>query len=104
MLSVSFLPGGIPDPAGDPDEATRQRWRSRYFAALRRLEQAGIRTVADQQRGTENYIALRARWDHYIQAFTRYMAHDMQNIDPAGSRPRAMDDRQDFQTRLRSAG
>jgi hypothetical protein len=104
VLSVSFLPDGMPDHADGPDEPTRQRWRSRYHAALRRLQQAGIRTAPDEQRGAENYIALRARWDRYIGAFAHYMVHDMQNIDPAGSRPHVTDERQDFQTRLRSAG
>jgi hypothetical protein len=104
LLAASFLPGGLPQDSHGPDPATLDRWRRRYSAALRRLRQAGIQTIADEQAGAEVYVSLRARWDRYITTFADWMAHDMDTIDPAGARPESADQRQDFRTRLRAAG
>jgi hypothetical protein len=104
LLAVSYLPGGLPDAPEEPDEATLERWRRRYAAALRRLRQAGIDTAADEAAGAEVYVSLRARWDRYIVAFADYMAHGMAEIDPVGSNPEVTDERQEFRTRLRAAG
>ena len=52
-LENTFLPGGAPDRQDLPDMQTQDRWRRRYVAALHRLRQAGIRTVADEQAGAE---------------------------------------------------
>jgi hypothetical protein len=105
LLGATFLPKGLPDPVQEaPDDATLERWRRRYFAAARRLRQAGIQTNDDEQNGAETYIALRARWDRHIAAIAEHMAHDYETIDPAGTDPESIDERQDFRTRLRSAG
>ena len=50
------------DPAqlGSPPAAgARQRWRTRYMAALERMRQAGIKTIADPDTGFEIYVSLR---------------------------------------------
>lgn len=86
-LEGTFLPGGVPDLQGPPDEQTLDRWRRRYFAALRRLRQAGIQTVADEQAGAEVYASLRAWWDLYITTLAPLMAYSMEEIDPVGSAP-----------------
>lgn len=104
MLAVAFLPGGLPETAHAPDAQTLERWRARYFAARRRLAQAAIPLLPDQEAGAQNYVALRARWDRYIVHFTRFLAHDMEQVDPAGGNPGDSDERQEFNIRLRSAG
>ena len=104
LLADSFLPGGMPEPKGDADASTRDRWQQRYLAALRRLREAGIETIRDDANGAETYAALRARWDRYVKAFADHMLHDLDAIDPAGTHPEAADQRPPFETRLRSAG
>jgi hypothetical protein len=102
LLATTFLPGGMPDPP-DPDEATLERWRRRYSAAVRRLRQANIATIEDEQQGVETYIALRARWDRYIETFARHMGHSVEDVDPVGVNPKTSDERPDFATRMRAA-
>jgi hypothetical protein len=105
LLSESFLPQGLPDPNDHPpDEYTLDHWRRRHQAALHRFRQAGIRTIADERIGVENYIALRSRWDRFITALAEHMAHDMETIDPAGANPARAEQREEFTARLRSAG
>ncbi len=84
ILETAFLHGGVPRPV-PPDADTRQRWRGRYFAALRAFEEAGIATAADPQGGAEAYIALRTQWCNRIQKLAHSMLHSMNEIDPAGS-------------------
>lgn len=103
FLTDSFLPNGVPEPE-EPDEQAREQWRRRYRAALRVLQDANIRTIEDQAEGAENYVVLRARWDRFIRALGEHMAYGMDVLDPAGNDPRASDERQEFHTRLRSAG
>ncbi|HEV2800509.1 MAG TPA: hypothetical protein VGW12_08435 [Pyrinomonadaceae bacterium] len=103
-LSDTFLPNRVPRSPEPPDAQTRERWRRRYFAALRRLRQAGIEITADEQSGADIYISLRAEWDYLITMLAPTLAYDMEEIDPAGSRPASADERQEFQTRLSSAG
>ncbi len=104
LLAVSFLPDGIPEDPSPPEPEKIELWRRRYLAALERFRQANIRTIADEHLGFENYVNLRVRWDRYITTFANHMRHDMQNIDPAGSKPELIEERQPFTTRLRSAG
>ena len=95
----------MPSPDdGLPDEQTLERWRHRYHTALHRFRQADIRTIQDEDAGAENYLALRSRWDRFVTALARHMAHDMETIDPAGQDPAQIAHREDFRARLRSAG
>ena len=101
-VAPAFFPAGFaekPDP--DSHQAT---WLRRYLSAMRRLQRAGIQTVADEQAGADRYVSLRSQWDHYIRAYTHFMAYDVHEIDPAGSNPPEVDDRQAYRTPLRSAG
>jgi hypothetical protein len=83
---------------------TEDQWRQRYFVALRRLRQAGIRTIGHEQAGVEIFISLRAQWDRFIGAHSAFMAYQMREIDPASVGPQQSDQRQEFRTRLRPAG
>ena len=101
-LSIVFLPQGLPQ--GEPDEKEIERWRRRYAAALKRLRQAGITTIADEAAGAEVYITLRAQWDRYVHAFANHMIHPMDQIDPAGEHPEDANELPEFQQRLRAVG
>jgi len=88
----------------EPQEKQKQQWRQRYFAALRRLRQAGIETFRDEQAGVEIYISLRADWYRYSGAYAAFMACEMREIGPACVDPQQSDQRQEFRTRPRGAG
>jgi hypothetical protein len=101
-LSIVFLPEGIPEQ--EADEQTKERWRRRYHAALRRQQQAGVQTIADEGAGAEVYVNLRARWDRYIAVFADHMMHTLDVIDPAGCNPDSIEQRAEFTQRLRAVG
>src|SRR5918993_137152 len=62
-----LLPRGLRNaPAAEPDAATLDRWRRRYQAGLRRLRQAGLKTIADERQGLEIYVGLRMKWDRSV--------------------------------------
>jgi len=103
FLTDSFLPRGIPE-ADEPDEQVKECWRRRYRAAVRRLRQAEIHTSEDASIGEETYVNLRTRWDRFIRAMSQHMAYRMDVIDPASANPAEVEERQEFHTRLRSAG
>lgn len=102
-LDRMFLPGGVSE-APAPDAPTLERWRRRYFAALRRLRQAGIHTIVDEQTGVRDYISLRSGWDIQITRLAPALAYRMEEIDPAGNRTETVDERPAFTEDLRSAG
>lgn len=84
----------------EPDEATRERWRRRYHAAVRRLRQAGVKTYADETVGAEIYASLRAEWDHRMQVLAPAMGYTMKELDPAGNDPGTTDRLPAFERRL----
>ena len=86
-----------------PDDETRERWRRRYAAAVRRLRQAGVATYHDEAVGAEIYASLRAEWDHRIRVLAPAMGYEMKEIDPAGADPKTTDQLQDFERRLTMA-
>lgn len=100
-LEENFLPGGLPEPPDTPDLDQQDRWRRRYYAALSRLRQAGIRTIGDEQGGAQAYVALRAQWDPYISELAPAMVYSIEEIDPAGQNPEGTGQRPDFRVRLR---
>jgi hypothetical protein len=101
-----LLPRGLRDaPTAPPDAVTLDRWRKRYDAGLRRLREAGLRTIADEREGFEVYVSLRVKWDRPIAALARFMAVDPRNADPVGTDPQSATARPDFAAaRLHSAG
>jgi hypothetical protein len=101
-LMNAFL-GGPPDPPDAVDPAAAERWERRYYAALRRLRQADIKTVADEAEGAATYVALRAEWDYLIADLAPQLGFSMEEIDPEGSHPEQSDERDEFAARLRSA-
>lgn len=103
-LGDTFLSGNATDLRAAPDAQTLDGWRRRYFAALRRLGQAGLKTRGDEQAGADLYVSLRAEWDHHVKTLAAALAYRVEEIDPAGSRPQSVDERQEFSARLHSAG
>jgi len=101
-LTDNFVPGDTGER--EPDEQTRDRWHRRYQAALQRFRQAGIETIADETAGFEIYVSLRVRWNDLIASLAPLMSYEMEEIDPAASRPESAAERQDFRNRLHSAG
>jgi hypothetical protein len=99
----TFLRGVVHEPTHSPDPKTRDLWHRRYFAALRRLRQAGIRTIADEQAGVENYVNLRSEWNGYVSRMGTLLAYSPEEIDPVGTHPESSDEREEFQARVRSA-
>jgi hypothetical protein len=47
---------------------------------LRRLRQAEIETIADEQSGAETYVSLRSHWNHYITSLVPTLAYKMDEI------------------------
>ncbi len=103
-LGETFLPDDHPDPNEKPDADTAERWRRRYFAALRRFRQAGIATISDEQAGVATYLELRTAWQMHVRTLAPALGYDMDEIDPAGADPEFPDHRREFRDRLRSAG
>jgi hypothetical protein len=107
MLKTSantFLSGEMPDEQKHPDKQTLESWRRRYFAALKRLRQANIQTIADEQAGFEIYVSLRSEWNNYITSLAPQMAYGMEEVDSAGSNPESALERRDFRARQHSVG
>lgn len=71
----------------DPTESRRpeeqELWRRRYFAAVRRLRQAGIQIREDEQAGADVYVELRGQWHGYISELAPRLGYTMDEIDPA---------------------
>ena len=100
-LHEAFL-GGPPAPPAAIDPATQERWRARYHAGLRRMREAGIKTIADEDEGAAAYITQRARWDYLIATLAPHLGYTMAEIDLEGSHPNLSDEREEFASRLRS--
>lgn len=106
VCADGLLPGGrSPKEATcPPDAATRERWLGRYRAAVRRLKEAGIPTLRDEETGIRIYADLRSQWDPDANRLAHAMLYDPAELDPAGTRPQeAIDGRPDFRARLHSA-
>ena len=100
MLEEVYLPGHAAKGRVKVDSATRERWRTRYFAALERFRQAGIKTIADPSGGFEIYVALRERWDANIARLRASMLFDPADIDTPTHRPDLVRARPPFEHRL----
>jgi len=100
MLEDVFLHGAQAQ-LGPPDADARERWRTRYMAALERMRQAGIRTIADPVRGFETYVGLRERWDGHIARLRVSMLYEADEIDEPTYHPEVIGARPPFEHRLR---
>jgi hypothetical protein len=83
------------------DAGARDRWRTRYTAALELMQQAGIKTVADPAAGFETYVSLRERWDGHIVRLRVAMMYEAGEIDAPTYRPEIVGAGARFERRLR---
>jgi hypothetical protein len=86
-LQGAFISEGEATAQHDVRADERERWRRRYAAAVRRLREARIDTVTDEDTGFAEYCSLRMRWQSHIETLARFMAYDLADIDPEGCRP-----------------
>jgi hypothetical protein len=100
MLEEVFLPGKPAQGRSPADAGARERWRARYMAALERMRQAGIKTIADHAAGFETYVSLRERWDGHIARLRASMLYEAEEIDAPTYRPEAVRARPPFERRL----
>ena len=101
MLEEVFLHGQPAQPRSPADAGARERWRTRYMAALERMRQAGIKTIADPATGFETYVSLRERWDGHIARLRASMLYEADEIDAPTYRPEVVGARPPFEHRLR---
>lgn len=96
-LEQTFLPKRAAREA--PDEREMRRWRVRYFAALRRLQAAGIQTRTDEHGGAQEYAQMRRKWNPYIRTLAPAMGFSIDEVDPALREIRLPDEQPDPQPR-----
>jgi len=101
MLEDAFLHGQPAHVPSRADGGARERWRVRYVAALERMRQAGIKTIADPAAGFETYVTLRERWDGHITTLRASMLYEPDEIDAPTYRPEVAGARPPFERRLR---
>jgi len=101
MLEEVYLPGHATQHPPPADPGDRERWRTRYMAALDRMQQAGIKTIADPIAGFATYVSLRERWDGHIVRLRAAMMYEADEIDAPTHRPEIARARPRFEGRLR---
>lgn len=100
MLEDVFLRAEPAQVRSRPDVGVRERWRTRYFAALERMRQAGIKTIADPDTGFETYVSLRERWDGHVARLSASMLYEADEIDAPTYCPELVAARPPFERRL----
>lgn len=80
-LQQTFLPKR-PAESEAPGEEELTRWRLRYFAALRRLQDAGIETRTDEHSGAREYTEMRRKWNPCIGALAPAMGFAIDQVVP----------------------
>jgi hypothetical protein len=71
------------------------------MAALERMRQAGINTIADPATGFDRYVSLRERWDGHIARLRTSMFYKADEIDAPTYCPPIAGVRPPFEHRLR---
>jgi hypothetical protein len=61
-------------------EMNHAKWRTHYYAALKKLQRHGVETRNDPQEGLRDYIRYRMQWDPHVSAFARLMLYDEQDV------------------------
>lgn len=84
-MAKVLLPGACGCPGDPPDDATAERWREHYRAAVHRMRRAGIRTERDVRAGANRYVDLRRHWDAALRSFASYMDYAPAERDPAAA-------------------
>lgn len=97
-LEETFLPKRAAREQA-PDQAEMMRWRLRYFAALRRLQDAGIETRTDEHAGALEYAEMRRKWNCYIRTLAPAMGFGIDEVDPALTEIRSRDEQAQPQSR-----
>lgn len=95
---------GAANEAAPPTADDIDRWTRRYRAAVRRLREAGIATMADEATGAANYVALRSLWHHPLMRAMQMMGYSAEEMDPMGQHPASSDQRAPFAERRHSFG
>jgi hypothetical protein len=95
---------GAADEAGEPTAEDVGRWQRRYFAAVRRLREAGIATRPDDAAGAANYVALRSQWQRQLMRAMQMMEYSADEIDPMAHDPESSDRRAPFAERRHAFG
>lgn len=87
-LQGAFISGHNGDgDQHEPSADERVRWRRRYANALRRIREAGIDTITDEETGFAEYCSLRMRWQSHIETLASFMAYELREIDPEACTP-----------------
>ena len=96
MLEEVFLNSHPAQLQSPPDAGARERWRTRYMAALG-ADAAGRRSKRSPTRlpGSRHYVSLRKRWDGNIARLRASMLYEAYEIDAPTlvRRPLALDRR-----------
>ena len=71
------------------------------MAALERLRQAGIKTIAAPASGFETFVSLRERWAGHIVRLRASMMYEAEEIDSPTYCPEVVGARPPFERRLR---
>ncbi len=61
-------------------EMNHTKWRTHYYATLKKLQRQGVETRIDPQEGLREYIRYRMQWNPYVIAFARLMLYDEQDL------------------------
>ena len=97
-LQQTFLPKRSAESEA-PGEEEMKLWRLRYFAALRRVQDAGIETRVDEDAGAREYAEMRRKWNPYIRTLAPAMGFRIDEVDPALREIRAYDEQAQPQSR-----
>jgi hypothetical protein len=101
-ITDTFLKGARPS-SKPPETSVQEVWRRRYFAAVRRLQRAGIQTTEDERAGADIYVDLRSHWQEYISMLAPRLGYSMDEIDPATNSPQKAQ-KQESEIRAYAAG
>ncbi|MFC4172439.1 potassium channel family protein [Microvirga sp. GCM10011540] len=71
---------------GSQAAGDEHRWRARFAAAVRRLQEEGTVASGSPEAGADEYVAHRRLWNQEIWGLARYMDHEWAEIAPHETR------------------